>query len=218
MVTPADHDYIRRDSGPAGACFIAEQLELGNVRSDEGQSCLAAGLGKVGALSEEAIARMYRVTASSVRDLDNCLAIQVSSRTGAWQRPNLVCHTQVQTARIVLRMHANSGQAQVGRRARDANGDLAAVGDQQLGHGHAKISNNNEDEQPAVCAANDHDRRCRRYGNGLAIAAWACRPLRPGAVGQPPANLSALAGMSIAWAGGERSNAIAATLRRRVGI
>ena len=51
-----------------------------------------------------------------------------------------VCQAQVQTARIVLRVYGNCGQAQVGRGTRNANGDLTAVGDQQLGHVHVKLS------------------------------------------------------------------------------
>jgi hypothetical protein len=117
---------------------------MGDIWSNERQPSLAAGLGEGNSLCEKAIAGMDRVAARSACDLDHRSPVQVSGCAEAWQRPNLVCHAQVQTARIVLRMHSNGGQAQVGRSARDANGDLAAVGDQQLGHGHTEMSDNGE--------------------------------------------------------------------------
>jgi hypothetical protein len=60
------------------------------------------------------------------------------------------------------------------------------------------MSDNGEDEQrPAVCAANGHDRRCRRCGNGLK-----CRfgrpPLHQGAAGRLRRSRSAHASTAIA--------------------
>jgi hypothetical protein len=46
-------------------------------------------------------------------------------------------HAQMQTAGIVFGIHRDRGQSQIGCGAGDADGDLAAVGDQQFGHTHA---------------------------------------------------------------------------------
>jgi hypothetical protein len=42
----------------------------------------------------------------------------------------------MQRARVVARMNGDGAEAQIGRRPGDANGDLAAIGDQEPGDGH----------------------------------------------------------------------------------
>src|SRR5262249_61938742 len=107
MVEPADHGHIGRDRSLAGADLVANELEMGDIGSNEGQPCIAAGLGEGSTLCEKAIAGMDRVTAGSICDLNDRAPVQVSGCAATWQRPSLICHAQVQTVRVVLRMHGN---------------------------------------------------------------------------------------------------------------
>ena len=116
----------------AGARLVAEQRQLLRRGADEGQARIGAGLGERRALAQEAVARMHRVAALRAGGDDQRSTIQIRRRAGGLQRDGVVGQLRVQRTRVVLREHGHAGAAQVMQRTSDADGDLAAVGDQDF--------------------------------------------------------------------------------------
>jgi len=67
--------------------------------------------------------------------------IEIGTRAAARDLVALVGGADVQRGGVVSRMDRNEGEPRVGGGARDANGDLAAVGDQELPERHGQSRN-----------------------------------------------------------------------------
>ena len=116
----------------ARARLVAKQRQLRGRGADEAQAGIGYGLGKVGALAQETIAGVDGVAAVRACDGDQPRAVQVSGRAAAGQRRGGFGGMHMRGVRIVLGKDGQAGDAQLVQRAGDADGDLAAVGDQDF--------------------------------------------------------------------------------------
>ena len=115
------HPAVARQQPCAG--LVAQQSQLRRAGADEDQACVGTSLRKVGSLTQETVAGVHRVAATFARATDEAVHIQVGSRRHRGQ---------------ARRKRSRALQAHVGRRLRDAQGDFAAVGDEDVvDHGAA---------------------------------------------------------------------------------
>ncbi|MDT4831994.1 hypothetical protein FQZ97_655290 [compost metagenome] len=119
----------------AGAGLVAEQIQGLGSGADETDAGRLALAGEAGVLAEEAIAGVHRVAAVRAGDLHQLRAVQVGRRAASRERHRKVGLAQVQGVGVVLGEHRDTADPQLGGGAGDADGDLATVGDQQLGDG-----------------------------------------------------------------------------------
>jgi hypothetical protein len=120
-----------------GARLVAEQRQCLGARADERQASGGAAAREVGLLGEEAVAGMHGVAAGGGGDGEQLRGVEVGGRADAAQRVRIVRVQAVQRRVVVLGEHRNRGDAERGGAVGDADGDLAAVGDQQAGARHA---------------------------------------------------------------------------------
>ena len=126
----------------AGAGLGAHGLDRARRRADEDDPGLLAGLGEGRVLGEEAVAGVDRLGARLAGDLEDLLDVQVAlGRRGAAQEVGLGRAADVQGVAVDLGVDGHRGDAELVQRAADADGDLAAVGDQDLReHGAGRLS------------------------------------------------------------------------------
>ena len=103
-----------------------------DARTDESQARFRTVARESTALAEEAIAGMNGVASAFERRSDDRRAVEICARPGAGQRDGMFCLANVQRLRVVLRIDGDSPHPQLGGGARDANGDFAAIRDQQI--------------------------------------------------------------------------------------
>ena len=116
----------------AGPRLVAEQVELLGRGADEGDSRRGAGLGEGSVLRQEAVSRMHGIAACFFRGRDHARNVEIGGSTPALERPHLVNAADMQRGRVVFRMDAHRGNAEFGGGLGDADGDLAAIGDQEF--------------------------------------------------------------------------------------
>ena len=128
-----------------GLHLVPEQFKRRRRRTDEGDAALGAQVRVRRVLGEKSVAWVDAVAAGFLGDLDEGFGVEISrdrilGRTVA-ELPGLGGQPRVQRQGIDRRVHANRLHAEGGRGLRDANGDLAAVADQdsleRLGRTHA---------------------------------------------------------------------------------
>ncbi len=120
------HELLGRRLQPHG-------LDRRRRRADEDQARIGAGLGEIVVLAEEAVARMDRFGAGRPCRFDDAIAAQVAFLgRGAADVHRFVAGEHMQRAHVGIRIHGDRADAELLRRGRDAAGDLAAVGDQDL--------------------------------------------------------------------------------------
>ena len=139
---------VARQHGHAGGGHQAPCLALrthaidrGRGRTDENEAGRFAGTGEVGVLGKEAVPGMKRFAATLLRHGEQLVAVEVTfAGGGRADADGLVRHPHVQRSTVGFRIHGDGAQAQPPRRANDAAGDLAAVGNQDaLEHGGSHI-------------------------------------------------------------------------------
>ncbi len=135
-VEAANHRHIHGRRGGAGTRLVAEQFEMRDVGTNEGQPGLGAASAKVRTFGQEAVTGMDGVTLRRLCRRNHVRAVQIGRGPLAWQRQSLIGHAQMQRARVVLGIDRHRREAHVGCRAGDADGDLTAIGDQQFRNGH----------------------------------------------------------------------------------
>ena len=101
-------------------------------RADERDAGLHAALGEVGSLAQESVARVDGIAAVGLGQSDDAGGVEVGSWAGGVQRQRFVGVTYMGRLGIVLRIHRDAHRAQVPHRAHQAQGDLPAIGDQNL--------------------------------------------------------------------------------------
>ena len=120
------HDLLGRRLG-------AERPDRRRRRADEDQAGVHAGLGEIGILGQEAVTGMDCLGAGRLGRGDDGLDVQVAldgrRRPDA---PRLVGLRHVRRSGIGIGVDRHRGDAHAPRRAHDAAGDLAPVGDQDL--------------------------------------------------------------------------------------
>ena len=135
-VDAGDRGHVRLGRRRAGPALVAEQLEVRDARPDEGDAGVRAGPGEAGVLGQEAVAGVDRVAAGGHGRRHDRLDVEVGRHAAGVEPDGLVGDARVQRLGVVLRVDGHAADAEVGRRAGDANRDLAAVGDQQAADGH----------------------------------------------------------------------------------
>ena len=102
-------------------------------RPDELDSRRLAGFRKRRLLGQESVAGMDRLSAAVVRDLDDALELQVGlTRRRASDVVGLVRVARVDRVAVGVRVDGGGGDAELAARAHHADGDLAAIRDQDL--------------------------------------------------------------------------------------
>ena len=90
-----------------------------------------AGVGELGPLRQEAVARMDAGGAGRLRGRDDLADVEVAlARRRRPDRMRLVRHPDEERPRVGLRMHRDRAHAEPLRGADDPAGDLAAIGDE----------------------------------------------------------------------------------------
>src|SRR5207248_11009913 len=115
--------------------LVAERLDCRRWWPDPHESGVNTCRCECCVLGEEAIARVDAVRARSARDIEELRDVEVTfRRRRSAQRVCLVGQAHVQRVEIGIGVDRNAGQTLIPARARDAHGDLAAVGDEDLAH------------------------------------------------------------------------------------
>ena len=137
-----DAGVPRRGARPG---LVAEQAQRFRRRADERQTGIGAGRREVRVLGKEAVAGVHRVAAMFARRGDDRGPVEIGGGARARERRRLVGHAHVERLAVVGAVDGDALRAEIGRRARDAHGDLAAVGDQQAGNRHGGVRRPRED-------------------------------------------------------------------------
>ena len=116
------------------AGFGAHLAHRFGARTDERQTGLLHGLGKVGVLRQKAIARVNRLRAATQCDIQNYIATQIRlGRRITANRIGFVGLQHMLRHGVGCGVHRHRSNAQTLSGANDAAGDFAAIGDQNLG-------------------------------------------------------------------------------------
>ena len=118
----------------AGGGLVAERLEELHPRADERDPRRQAGRGKLGILREEAVARVDRVYAVRLGQRHDPIEVEVGADrlAGTADEVRLVGLEAVEGEPVLVGIDRHGADPQLVGRAEDADGDLGAVGDQQL--------------------------------------------------------------------------------------
>jgi hypothetical protein len=101
--------------------------------TDEGHAAVGDGPGEVGVLREEAVAGVDAVGAALLDGVEDGLGVQVAlGRRLAAEGVRLVGHSDVQGFAVELGVDGDGGDAHLAAGPYDTDGDLAAVGDEDL--------------------------------------------------------------------------------------
>ena len=123
-----------RDAGCNGrrssAGLVPEQRQMLDLGADEGDARGSAPFRELGALGEESITWVDCVAAIRKRRLDHRVHVEVGARATGLQGVGHVGHASMQAGGIVLRIDRHRAQSEIPGGAGDADGDLAAIGDQ----------------------------------------------------------------------------------------
>ena len=127
----------RRDAGfaryPPGRELVSTQSQRIRRWPDPRQPGCVDRLCERGALGEKAVARMDRVGARLLRRTDVLLGIEVMG-----DLDQLIRRAGVQRAHVVGRRDRHGGDVELAAGAEDADGDLAAIRDEQLLDRHGR--------------------------------------------------------------------------------
>ena len=129
----AGHD---RHAGPLhqrlGRAFQTHRPHRLRRRADEDNASLGAGLGEIGVFGQEPIARMQTFGADFLRQRDYGRLIEIAVRAIA-DLVRLVGEAGEKRPAVSRRMKGDRPHSHPPRGANDAAGDLAAIGDQDVG-------------------------------------------------------------------------------------
>jgi hypothetical protein len=126
-----------RDSGilhgADGLDLVAHQADGLGLRPDEHKAGLLHLFGEVGVLGQETIARMDRAGVGDLGCGDDGRDVEVTQRTGPRaDADGLVGHADMLEVAVGGRMHGHGPNAHRMTGAQDAQGDFAAVGDEDF--------------------------------------------------------------------------------------
>ena len=140
----------------AGAGFVAEQGERGGGGADEGDAGLFAGAGEVGVFGEEAVAGVDGVAVVLAGALDDLGDVEVGGGADSVERDLEVGVLDVLGGCVVVGVDGGGGDLEFGGGAEDADGDFAAVGDEQALDGVLVRHGGSLGPIPAWFASRDH--------------------------------------------------------------
>ena len=118
----------------AGHDFIAELFEDLDARADEVQSGLLAGAGEIGVLREEAVAGMDGIDFVLPRQSDDAGDVEIGADrlAGFADAIGFIGFEAMQGKAVFVRVNRHRADAQLRCGAENADGNLAAVGNEQL--------------------------------------------------------------------------------------
>ena len=124
-------DLLRKRAGGGFVAHVAEQI---HARADENNSRLLARFRKIRVLGQKAVAGMDEVHALLFRERDDAGDVEIGTdRAFAFADDiGLIRLEAVDGEPVFLRVNGDGAQAEFRRGAEDADGDLAAVGDEQF--------------------------------------------------------------------------------------
>jgi hypothetical protein len=129
-VTRHQRNVVLRHQALGGG-LRAHGLDAFGIRADEHDAGVDARPRKPGVLRQESVARMDRLRAGFLRDVDDHVAAQVRLvRTWPADRPCLVGEADVLRVPIGFGVHRDAVDAEPAAGADHPAGDLAAIGDQ----------------------------------------------------------------------------------------
>ncbi|MNX99952.1 hypothetical protein D3C86_1324300 [compost metagenome] len=133
-VRAGDAGDARFHDGLLGGDLVAHDPDMLGLGTDEGQAVGLDDLGEAGVFRQEAIARVDRLGAGDFRRRDDLRDVQIGlgRRRGA-DADAFVGQAHPHGAAVGLGVHGDGGDAHLLARPVDAQGDFAAVGDQDLG-------------------------------------------------------------------------------------
>ena len=136
FVRAPDHRHAQPLGKGEGAGLVAEQFKRGRVWPDEGDTALRAQPGEGGILAQKAVAGMDRGAAVCRRKGDDLFRRQIGCRAAPRKCRHAIGGLHMQRKRVIGGMDAHGAQAKRGCGASDADGDFAAVGDEDREIGH----------------------------------------------------------------------------------
>ena len=139
-VAAGEHRDARFARELARGHLVSQQIEQLGPRPDEDDARPGAGPGELGVLRQEAVAGMDRVDVLGLGQLDDRLDVQIAADrlAGLADLVGLVGLRAVGGEPVFVGIDRHGPDAQLVRRAEDADRDLAAIGGHQLaerGHG-----------------------------------------------------------------------------------
>ena len=119
---------------PRAATLSPSCSRISGARADEDDARASAGPGERSVLREKAVARMDRRRLVLPGPGRRCRDVEIGANrlAGLADAIGLVRLEAVQGEAVLVRVDGDGANAQLVGRAKDANGDLAAIGDQQL--------------------------------------------------------------------------------------
>src|ERR1035438_4152430 len=133
VVGARDDGCAGGDSGAAGGGLGAHGADGGGGRSDEGDAGGFAGGGEIGVFAEESVAGVDGVGVMAAGGVEDAVDAEVAFGGGAGADVGgLVGHADVEGGAVGVGEDGDAGDAHFAERADDADGDLAAIGDQDL--------------------------------------------------------------------------------------
>ena len=126
------------DGQSAGRGFVAHHFEEVGARPDKRDAGFLAGAGEVSVFGKEPVARMDHADAAFAGEANDAFDVEVGAdRTFAASHDvGLVRFEAMDGEAIFLGVDRDGAQAEFGGGAENADGDLAAVGDEQGAAGH----------------------------------------------------------------------------------
>ena len=150
-VAAGDDGHARLAHGAPGGVLIAHLLDDLGVRADEAQAALLAQGCELGILGEQAVSGVDGLAAGEHRRRNDGAHVEVALCRGRGPDADaLIRQHDVQGVAVRLGVDGNGGNAHLLAGADDAHGDLAAVGDQDLGkHGNPTLPPSRRRDGPA---------------------------------------------------------------------
>ena len=131
---PGDDGDARRVGDPSRRGLVPQELDRHRWRTHERESGLLDGRGEVRPLGEEAVAGVDQRRARLLGGLEDRPDREIGvAREGRTDPVRLIGHLDVQRVAVGIGVHGDGRDPHLAARPHDANRDLAAVRDQQLG-------------------------------------------------------------------------------------
>ena len=133
LLRTRDHWNTGPDCHRPGSGLAAHEGNRLGRRTDEGQTGIAAGLRERRVLGKEAVSGMDGLGPGTTRDVDDGRDVEIAARRlVAAEVKRLVRLAHVPGDTIAVRVDRDCGQPHLAAGAYDANGDLAAIGDEDF--------------------------------------------------------------------------------------
>ena len=121
----------------ARAQFVAEQFERGGVGTDERDAGVGQRRGEARVLREKSVTGMHRIAVVGARGSDHRGDVEIRRNAAPRECVRRIGARDVQRTRVVGCIDGGRGDVEFVGGANDADGDFAAVGDENAAYGSA---------------------------------------------------------------------------------